>query len=148
MIPWTWALGGVAGVWEAAWWVRRRQRRNACYKAAYVESRKLGRPLVVIGAPDQGVTGGSCGDVTIDTGHSLCPGAIQVDLTKPPLPFADDSCVVLVSCVLEYVEDASPVLREIQRISGGHAYYVGVEPWTLTAHFYPGAKRTLPAGLR
>ena len=51
-------------------------------------------------------------------------------------------------CTLEYVERVEPALREILRISGGHAFFVGVEPWTLTAYLYPGAKRTLPARYR
>ena len=29
-----------------------------------------------------------------------------------------------------------------------YAYYCGVEPMTLTAYLYPGAKRTLPARYR
>jgi hypothetical protein len=47
--------------------------------------------------------------------------------------------------VLEYVDDYDAALAELQRISGGHLYIVRVEPWTLAAYFYPGAKRTLPA---
>ena len=118
------------------------------YQAARAAADALGRPLVLIGAPDGGVTSGyPCGDVTIDLAPSSCPNAIQADITQG-IPFADDSCVVFVSCVLEYVSDVQAAIREIERISGGHAYYCGVEPVTLTAYLYPGAKRTLPARYR
>ena len=143
-------IGVVAalGAWELAWWARRRARRASQYQAARRAADALRRPLVLIGAPDGGVTSGyPCGDVTIDLAPSSCPNAIQADITQGT-PFADDSCVVFVSCVLEYVSDAQAAIREIERISGGHAYYCGVEPVTLTAYLYPGAKRTLPARYR
>ncbi|MCH7706785.1 MAG: class I SAM-dependent methyltransferase, partial [Chloroflexi bacterium] len=34
-------------------------------------------------------------------------------------------------------------LDELIRVSGGDLFVVGVEPWTLTAWFYPGARRRL-----
>jgi SAM-dependent methyltransferase len=141
-------LSGVA-TWEAGWWLRRRVRRQEQYQVALQAARSLNRPLVVIGAPDGGMTSGyGCGDVTVDLQKSsMCPVAIQADVTKT-LPFADSSAVVVVMCVLEYVDDANAALAEIYRVSGGYAYFVGVEPWTLTAYLYPGAKRTLPAVYR
>lgn len=144
------ALKAVALVaaWEVAWWARRRARRASVYKHASAHARGLGRPLVVVGAPDGGVTSGyGCGDTSIDLCASSCPNHIQCDITKQ-IPVADDSCVVFVSCVLEYVGDVDAALAEIQRISGGHFFVVGVEPWTLTSIWYPGAKRTLPSHLR
>jgi ubiquinone/menaquinone biosynthesis C-methylase UbiE len=68
------------------------------------------------------------------------------DITKQ-LPFHDNSVVVFVSCVLEYVDDVDAAIKELMRISGGHLYVVRVEPWTATAYLYPGAKRTLPETL-
>lgn len=131
-------------LWEAAWWLRRRSRRASLFEQAKARARALGRPLVVVGAPDGGVTAGyGCGDYTIDLAPSTCPNSLQLDVTQP-LPFADDSCVVFVSCVLEYVNDADAALRQLQRIAGRELYVVRVEPWTLTAFVYPGAKRTLP----
>jgi hypothetical protein len=146
------ALALAAGVsmasWEAMWWAHRRVRRTTVYQQALNAARALNRPLVVIGAPDGGATSGyGCGDVTIDLAGSACPTSLRADITKP-LPIGDNSVVVFCSCVLEYVHDVDAALREIQRISGGYAYFVGVEPWTLTAKWYPGAKRTLPAHYR
>lgn len=138
---------GVAG-WEAAWWLRRRARRGAQYERAFERARQLRRQLVVIGAPDGGSTAGyGCGDVVVDLAPSSCAVVLHNDVTKR-LPFADDSVVVFCSCVLEYVTDADAAVKEIWRISGGQAFFVGVEPWTLTAYLYPGARRTLPAALR
>lgn len=140
------ALKWVA-LWEAFWWARRANLRSATYKAARQRANELGRPLIVVGAPDGGVTAGyPCGDVTIDMAPSKCPGALQLDITEP-LPFMDDSYVVVVMCVLEYVDDVEAAIAELTRISGGNLYVVRVEPWTLTSIFYPGARRTLPANV-
>jgi SAM-dependent methyltransferase len=135
--------------WELAWWRRRRLRRAETYAKALECAHALQRPLIVIGAPDGGaISGYGCGDITIDmNGSTVCHNVLQVDITKG-IPLEDDSAVVFCSCVLEYVSDHEAALKEIQRVSGGHAFFVGVEPWTLTAFFYPGAKRTLPAHLR
>ena len=141
---------GVAalGAWEAGWWLRRRGRRTAQFARARADANATGRPLVVIGAPDGGSTAGyPCGDFTVDLSGSSCPNTIVADITKP-MPFADDSVVVFCSAVLEYVEDVNAAIAEIERISGGHAFFVGVEPFTLAARFYPGARRTLPAAYR
>jgi SAM-dependent methyltransferase len=111
------------------------------YAAAHALARSLGRQLVVVGAPDAATTAGyPCGDVTVDLAKTSCPVAVRADITKP-LPFADDSVVVFVSCVLEYVDDENAAWAELNRISGGRVFVVRVEPWTLTAFLYPGAKR-------
>lgn len=137
---WAYAIGA----WELFWWARRRANRARIYEKAQRRARELGRKLVVVGAPDGGVTSGyGCGDVTVDLAPSKCPNSIQADVTKR-LPFDDDSVVVVVMCVLEYVDDAGAALRELARISGGNLFVVRVEPWTLTSLLYPGAKRTPP----
>lgn len=149
LVPCVAAGVGAMGAWEAGWWAYRRGKRSAVYGQAADAARVLGRPLMVIGAPDSGPTCGyGCGDVTVDLAPSTCPLAIQADITQQTLPFGDNSVVCFVSCVLEYVSDAHAALREITRVSGGYAYFVGVEPWTLAGQVFPGAKRTLPSRLR
>jgi hypothetical protein len=134
--------------WEGLWWAHRRSRRTTVYEYAKAYARRLGRPLVVIGAPEGGMTAGyGCGDYTIDLVASTCPNSIQADITKR-LPFPDNSVVVFTSCVLEYVNNAGDAISEIARISGGHMFFVGVEPFTLTSLFYRGAKRSLPIEYR
>ena len=135
--------------WELGWWAVRRQRRTDQYALAEAHARAIGRPLLVIGAPDGGVTAGyGCGDLVVDLAASrACPCSVVADITDR-IPVADDSVVVFCSCVLEYVDDHAAALAEIGRVSGGHAFFVGVEPWTLTAYLYPGARRTLPPCFR
>lgn len=136
-------LAAVAA-WEGLWWLGRRDTRSRVFDRARARAEQLGRPLVVVGAPDGGVTAGyGCGDVTVDLAGSTCPNALAADIAKP-LPFADDSVVVFVSCVLEYVDDYEGSMRELRRIAGEQLFIVRVEPWTLTAFLYPGAKRTIP----
>lgn len=141
-----WALIKYAALWEGGWWVARRNRRASVFEIAQKRAAELGRPLIVIGAPDSWTTGGyGCGDVTIDLEpQSSCPHHIQADITRP-LPLSDDSAVIFVSCTLEYVDDYESAVAELMRISGGELYVVRVEPWTLTAYLYPGAQRTIGA---
>jgi SAM-dependent methyltransferase len=137
------AVLGVVG-WEAAWWARRSLNRVGTYDEALRLARSLGKPLVVVGAPDRGATPGPGeGDLVIDIGPSRARNFLQADICKR-LPLDDNCCVVFVSCVLEYVDDVQAAVAELQRISGGLLYVVRVEPWTLTAYLYPGAKRTVP----
>lgn len=134
-------IGGA--LWELIWWGRRVYKRRTVHAQAQALARQLGKPLVVVGASDRGATqGAGCGDVTIDILPSSCPNAMQADITKP-LPFADNSCVVFVSYVLEYVDDYAAAMRELMRISGGNLFIIRVEPWTLTSYVYPGTRRRL-----
>ena len=146
-MPLLWVVLGLAA-WEGFWWDVRRSRRTNVYQRASTYAKAIGRPLVVIGAPDSGFTSGyGCGDITVDLAGSQCPNTSQLDITKP-LPFKTNSVCCITMCTLEYVNEVNAALHEINRISGGHAFFVGVEPWTLTAYLYPGARRTLPAKYR
>lgn len=134
---------GILG-WEGFWWARRRMLRGSTYEEARAKARQLNRPLLVVGAPDGGVTAGyGCGDATLDLVRSYtCPNPIVADITKH-IPFEDDSVVAFVSCVLEYVDNYEAALRELRRVAGKHLYVVRIEPWTLTAYLYPGTKRAI-----
>ncbi|MFZ6181228.1 hypothetical protein [Nannocystis pusilla] len=141
------ALGYVAAVESMATLVRFRERSSA-FRLAVDRAGALGRPLVVIGDPDGGMhtrlmRAYGCGDVCVDmNGCPKCPVTIVADITKGPLQgVADDSGVVFVSCVLEYVNDLQAALAEIARIAGKpeNVFIVTVQPWTLTARLYPGA---------
>lgn len=135
------ALGVAA--WEGGWWVARNAKRTRMYQEAQAWALQLGKPLVVVGAPDLGATPGpGCGDLVIDIAPSKCPNSIQADICKG-IPLADNSSVVFVCCVLEYVENEAAAMKELLRVSGGNLFICRVEPWTLTAYLYPGAKRTL-----
>lgn len=139
------AIALAVGGWELAWYARRSMLRTSTYACAQARAKALGKPLVVVGAPDGGVTAGyGCGDVTVDIQSSACPNSLRADITKP-LPMANDSVVVFVSCVLEYVGDVDAALAELHRVGGANVFIVRVEPWTLAAYLYPGARRTLPA---
>ena len=81
--------------------------------------------------------------MVIDIEPSACPNFVQADICKK-IPLADNSAVIFVSCVLEYVSDVDAAMKELMRVSGGNLFVARVEPWTLTAYLYPGAQRTLP----
>ena len=142
-------LLGYVGLVEGAAALIRFRERTAAYRAAAQRATELGRRLVVIGDPDAGLhtrlmRAYGCGDVCVDQGGCpKCPVTVVADITKGPIAdIADDSGVVFVSCVLEYVEDLNAALAEVARIAGSpdNAFIVNVQPWTLTARLYPGAR--------
>ncbi len=69
--------------------------------------------------------------------------SIAADITKGVEAIEDDSSVVYVSCVLEYVEAIEPAIKELRRIAGSeeNLFLVFVDPLSLTAFLYPWGKR-------
>ena len=140
---------GYVGLVEGTAALIRFRERTAAFQAAMERATALGRRLVVIGDPDAGMhtrlmRAYGCGDVCVDlNGCPQCPVTVVADITKGPIPdVADDSAVVFVSCVLEYVSEINSALKEIARIAGSaeNVFVVTVQPWTLTARLYPGAR--------
>jgi len=128
----------------------RRVRRRRAFAAARLRARQLGRPLVVVGAPGAGVVNAvvgrdyGCGDLCIDLrGCGDCDKAVTGRAEDVFQLIPDDSSVVFVSCTLEYVDDPVLIMAELQRIAGPHVFVVCVEPLSLTAFLYPGAKRRI-----
>jgi hypothetical protein len=124
------------------------RERSLAFKTAAERADALGRRLIVIGDPDAGfhtrlMRAYGCGDVCVDmNGCPRCPVTVVADITKKVPGVDDDSAVVFISCVLEYVADLNAALAEILRIAGSHdnIFLVFVQPWTLTARLYPGAR--------
>ncbi len=141
-------LGG-ALLAESGLAMRRFAVRSRAYKAAVRRAAETGRPLVVVGDPDAGahtrlLRAYGCGDLCIDLrGCPRCQVMQPADLTQGPIAaVADDSAIVYVSCVIEYVSDPEAALRELYRMAGApeNLFLVLVEPWSLTAALYPGAR--------
>jgi hypothetical protein len=86
-----------------------------------------------------------CGEVCVDlAGCTGCPVTVQGDIANyTGVP--DDSAVVFVSCVLEYVNDVDAAWREILRMAGSleNVFVVCVQPHTMTSVLYPGARRVV-----
>lgn len=126
--------------------------RKDLFSRAQARARETGRPLVVVGDPYGGahtrlLPAYGCGDLTLDlTGCPSCPNGMAVDLDKERVSSVrDNSAVVYVSCVLEYVGQPENAWRELLRMAGSvdNLFVVGVQPWSLTAALYPGAQRTI-----
>lgn len=143
-------LGGLA-VAEGAFALQRWQARRETYDAAARRAAAIHRPLIVVGDPDAGAhtrlyRAYGCGDLCVDiNGCPLCQVVQMADISAGPIPgIAADSAVVFVSCVLEYVDDATAAVHELRRIAGSpeNLFTVSVQSWTLTAALYPGARWT------
>lgn len=147
------ALAGLAAA-ESLLAAQRWQHRRDAFAAATRRAQELGRPLVVVGDPNAGahtrlMPAYGCGDLCIDLrGCPRCLSFCAADITRGPIAgIADDSAVVFVSCVFEYVGDLRAAVAEVARIAGDprNVFAVTVQPYTFTAVLYPGAKWTGPA---
>jgi hypothetical protein len=129
---------------EGAGYLTRANQRMDYYNRARLRSRALGRPLVVVGAPDGGMTGGySCGDYCVDLRGCRRCGSPPADLTKPhAIPVRDDGAVVFSCCVMELVNDPEAAWRETMRAAGSmdNVFVVRIQPWTLTKIMYPDVR--------
>jgi hypothetical protein len=140
------SLPGIIFIREFVLWARRVRRRVDYYALAVERAKATGRPLVVIGDPTSRATINwyGYGDLCIDiNGCPTAPHSLKADITRPgSIPYPDDSVVVFVSCVLEYVSDIKAALQEIERAAGGaeNIFIVAVDPYTLASTCYPGAR--------
>lgn len=129
--------------------IGRHRARVRMFNAAKGRAVETDRQLVVVGAPGNGfhtriIPAYDCGDVCVDlTGCAECPVSVEVDLTVGKVDIVDDNtAVVFVSCVLEYVSDPAAVWAEIMRMAGtaDNVFMVTVRPTSATAALYPGAR--------
>ena len=124
-------------------YIDRAKRRAKIFALAHDKASSSGKPLVVIGDPatanysltdfDYG-----CGDLCIDIANCpRCSTSIAYNIDNGFEQLADNSCVVFVSCTLEYVDDIYSVFNSLMRISGGDLYVVAIEPYSLKTLFAP-----------
>ena len=142
------ALGAVLAI-EGLGALSRFNARKRGFAAAVLRAKILKRKLIVVGSPDTGMhtrllRAYGCGDVCVDlVGCGECPDSISADITRGPVAgIANDSAVVFVSCVLEYVSDPFAAWREVVRMAGSptNVFMVSVQPWTITSALYPGSQ--------
>jgi hypothetical protein len=121
-------------------------RRRVVYNKAVITAQNKHKKLLVIGDPDNGghnmIFGRDydCGDVCLDlVGCKNCENSMKAKIEDALPTFEDNSYVIFLSCVLEYIDKKSIsfVLKELKRVSGGDLFIVTVDPHTITALFYP-----------
>ena len=140
--------------------IYRQKQRNNIYKMAEARSKEINKPLVVIGDPHNGygskfynkfMVGYGCGDVTIDlTGCPQCPNGVKMDIYEYLKTQDDNSQVIFISCVLEYIDNIEDVVKELYRVAGkDNLFIVTVKKLSLAAHIYQesnyGAKHIIKA---
>ncbi len=153
------ALALLTVAWEVATACSRKLQRREVFRAAEERARITGKPLVVVGDPDNGAVNRFLGrdygegDVTVDiTGCPGCRNGVRAKIEDYLPTLRDDSCVLFVSCVLEYVDggrgNVRQILREMDRVAGGDRFLVTVQPYCLTAWFYFGRYLTGEGGAK
>lgn len=114
------------------------ETKKKLYLLAEQRAASLAKPLVVIGSPSTGsllsrasakFMGGNygCGDVCVDIlGCDTCPSSVSADALAFLALQGDNSCVIFISSVLEYVHDLPSVLKEVRRVCGTDYFCVTV----------------------
>jgi hypothetical protein len=122
-------------MFEAVQMMRRKKKAENLFQQATARSQQTGKPLIVIGDPDASLKNRvlgrdyECGNACIDLrGCEKCPVSVTSDAYEYLSQQEDNSAVIFVSCVIEYVPDPQQLEREIQRVSNGDSYinYMGV----------------------
>jgi hypothetical protein len=127
----------------------RRWERQRMYRLARQRALETGKPLIIVGAPRGGfitrlMPTYGCGDLCIDlVGCPSCSNQVAEGIETAMETYPSDSAVIAVMCTLEYVKNIQGAEAEIQRVAGPNLFVARVEPWSLTAFFYPGARHRL-----
>ena len=116
---------------------QRNFRRYNYYKQALKLSKKLNKKLLVVGCPWSGGFSGKislllklygCGDILIDIKKkSKCPNHVESDLKSFLTQQEDNSYVIFISVVLEYIDDIEETIIELKRVSGTNIYIVPID---------------------
>jgi SAM-dependent methyltransferase len=139
---------------EGAAYVGRLATRRGMHQRARDLADVLDRPLIVVGARSGGggglrTTGNlsqySCGDVCgcVDlAGCTDCKSVGRDVCVYGSIPVEDDSSVVFVSHVLEYVDDPDRAWAEITRVAGSpeRVYVSRNQPWATWTRVATGAR--------
>lgn len=126
----------------------RQLKRISYFYLARDRAKEINKKFIVIGDPHNGIGSKQwnrvykpygCGDVCVDlTGCPKCPNGVKTDVYQYLKTLETDSCVIFISCVLEYIENIEDVLRELKRVTGTNEnmFIVSVQKNCLSAYFY------------
>ena len=138
----------IVSIYEIIHGIIRQRNRCKLYKLAEQQSRNVKKKLLVVGDPYSGhgtkfyslfMDNYGCGDITVDlTGAPMCPTSYKVDILTYLRDQPDNSLVIFISCVLEYVDDIDAVISEIYRVAGSvdNIFITTVNKYSLSAYFY------------
>lgn len=119
-------------------------RKNHMYTRALTMSKTMNKPLMVVGDPRTGTARNTAtviaemdrygyGDVCVDlTGCPFAPPSTRKhkgDLLQFLNELGDDTHVIFISEVLEYLDNIDVVINALYRVSGGHLYIVKCGLW-------------------
>ena len=115
------------------------------YNKAYELSKKLNKPLLIIGDPNNGfmskILGLSypCGDLCLDlVGCEGCENQLKGDALQLLKKMKNNSYIIFESCVLEYIKYNKLIQNEILRVSGNNYFQVRFGISLLHLGYYPG----------
>lgn len=122
----------------------RKLNRRRTYRLAKQRSVETGKPLMVIGAPGEGlanrITGQDydCGDICLDiAGCKKCNNGVKISLEEAVERYDLSKYVVFISCTLEYV-DMPFVDKYLRALNPLDLFVVNIGKHTLSAYIYPG----------
>jgi hypothetical protein len=126
----------------------RQKDRYYIYKLAESRAKKLNKKLIVFGDPYSGkgskiynkfMNTYGCGDIVVDIKLSKkYDNCIEMDMLSYLKTCDDNSNVVFISCVLEYVDNLDEIIGELLRVTGSYdnIYVVTVSKYSIFAYLY------------
>jgi len=125
--------------------ISRQKMRESSYNKALQVSKIAKKPLMVVGDPLGGKASQfygpayGCGDLCVDiAGCQTCRNNYKADILDVLKKEEDNSYVIYISFVLEYVDNIDETIEELYRVAGKneHIFINAVQPYSLTAYFY------------
>lgn len=136
----------------------RRESREALFRAAQTKAAALGRPLVVLGNPDDSLISRmlgrswQCGNICVDPRGCPCNGPNETQVTSEFLPYLQSlgaGSVVIFDPgeALRTAPDAYAMATAMKTAAGGwdNVFVAGVEKYTLASWFEPKTQRVFQA---
>lgn len=94
----------------------RNKKREDVIKNAKKQSNKMNKPLIIFDGPEKGF---------IDTNDKI--ENFSGDIMEIVSQLNDNTCIVIVSEILEYIPDPSRLITELKRISGNDLFVISFE---------------------
>ena len=65
-----------------------------------------------------------------------CKNSIDIDLLEYLKKQENNSLVIFISCVLEYIDNIEETIKEINRVANNNIFIVTVNKYSFSAYFY------------
>lgn len=131
-------------IYEAIVTIELKLKRRAEFKKASIRSKEIGKKLIVVGDPYNGIASKytgvdyTCGDICVDiTGCPGCSNGVKSDLESYLKSIDLNEYIIFISCTIEYIPDISVILEYLNKVPKDNLFIVNVQWYNLVCYYYP-----------